>query len=168
MPRFPHLIRNPLLVRAALLGGAAMLAFWLAACGSDDSNSVPAASTADAQALTGKFLTLLHEKDVEGLQAFLADSFMVQRATGTFQVKADYLGNLPDIGEFSIDNVVAMQTGDILVVRWDLTVTETIEGNVYATTPAPRLSTFIWNGDEWQLASHANFNAPSPPASPIN
>lgn len=166
--------RRPWLARVALVAGAAALALSLVACSTSDepeSSGAPTASTQDAQALADTFITLLQQKDANELRTFLADSFMVQRADGSFQVKADYLTNLPTIGEFSISNVVSTQTGDVLVVRWDLTVNETINGANFATVPAPRLSTFVWNGDEWQLASHANFNAPpSPtvPAAPVN
>jgi hypothetical protein len=113
-----------------------------------------------AQDLTTKFITLLQENDVPGLTDYLDDGFMLQRADGSFAVKADYLKKLPAIGHFTITNVNFKQRGDTFVVRWDLAVAEVIDGKEYAGTPAPRLSTFVYHDGEWRMFSHANFNAP--------
>jgi hypothetical protein len=156
-----------------LLGlGMLAVATTLLACGGSDNNEADAVLLDDAsqtgQQLTNEYISLLQKKDVAGLTGFLSDAFMIQRADGSNATKADYLTNLPQIGQFTITNVIARQAGNSLVVRWDLTVNETIDGKVYAGTPAPRLSTFIFENDEWRLMSHANFNAPATaPAAPV-
>ncbi|MGE0059728.1 MAG: nuclear transport factor 2 family protein, partial [Dehalococcoidia bacterium] len=135
------------------------------------SADVPNVTDATARDLTNQFITLLQKKDTTGLTAFLDDGFMLQRADGSFAVKADYLKNLPSIGNFTITNVSFKQRGDTFVVRWDLTVNETIDGKEYSGSPAPRLSTFVYHDNEWRMFSHANFNAPAqsaPPAAPVN
>ncbi len=163
--------------RILLIGATALVALSLIACSSDDdadesaAATVPDVTASTAQALTSQFITLLQKKDTSGLTAFLDDGFMLQRADGSFAVKADYLKNLPTIGNFAVTNVNFKQRGDTFVVRWDLTVNETIDGKEYAGTPAPRLSTFVYHDSEWRMFSHANFNAPAqpaPPAAPVN
>jgi hypothetical protein len=150
--------------RLFLLGVSVLLAASLLACSSDDSASddpaAPEVTSSVAQDLTTKFITLLQENDVPGLTDYLDDGFMLQRADGSFAVKADYLKKLPAIGHFTITNVNFKQRGDTFVVRWDLAVAEVIDGKEYAGTPAPRLSTFVYHDGEWRMFSHANFNAP--------
>jgi hypothetical protein len=153
----------------------ASLALAAIACGGSDSDtaadSAPTLGQPDQQGqeLATRFLSLLAQKDVAGLQGFLSDGFMIQRADGSFSVKADYLTNLPVIGDFRVSDVTTKQIGDALVVRWQLSVDEVINGQPYASTPAPRLSTFVWTDGGWQMLSHANFNAPAgnPIAAPI-
>lgn len=156
---------STILLAAALVLGVA--------CGSDSDGGDVALEnpTETGSELANQYLTLLQEKDVDGLRDFLSDAFILQRADGTYSEKAAYLDNLPDIGPFTIADVTALQAGDTLIVRWFLTVEEVINGQSYNTEPAPRLSTFVRSDGDWRLASHANFNAPSdasaaPPASP--
>lgn len=158
--------------RFVLIAGAALVALSLVACGSDEkADEAPTATTQTGADLADKFITLLHEKDTAGLDVFLSDAFLLQRADGSFAAKVDYLPNLPQIGEFTIANVTAKQFENTLIVRWDLSVIETINGTQFAGSPAPRLSTFVWDGEDWKMASHANFNVPASttvPAAPVN
>lgn len=116
--------------------------------------------------LVNKYITLLQNKDVDGLKSFLSDAFIIQRADGSTDQKTAYLQSIPDIGDFTIKDVTALQANDVLIVRWQLTVHEVINGQPYDTQPAPRLSTFVYQGGDWHLTSHANFNAPEADASP--
>ena len=152
-----------------LLAGAIILGV---AC-SSDSDSDSAATLANpvqtGTELVNEYIALLKDKDVEGLRSFISDAFIIQRADGSHSEKAAYLQNFPEIGEFTITDVTALQANDALIVRWFLTVDEVINGQNYSTEPAPRLSTFVYQGGEWRLSSHANFNAPpsaNPPAAP--
>jgi hypothetical protein len=144
----------------------------LFACGSDDGATAeaPIATAGEAEALAREFLTLLQRKDITGLQGYLDDSFILQRADGSFIVKDDYLKNLPEIGPFTIANLTHKQTGSALVVRWELAIVQTINGQQYRDTPAPRLSTFVYVDGRWRMMSHANYNVPAeaPPASSAN
>ena len=152
---------------AGVLLGYAMLLSFAMACSGD---SVADAPRLDQPGGTGgelanEFLTLLQRKDREGLQSFLSDAFIIQRADGSSSTKADYLNILPDIGPYEIGDVDARQDGNSLVVHWVLTVQQVIDGQTYKTTPAPRLSTFTWADERWRLIAHANFNAPESPPS---
>jgi hypothetical protein len=149
---------------APVLGGVlAMLLVLSAACGGDDDGGkaplLNQPNTTGAE-VADEFLTLLQKKDVPGLQAFLSDAFIIQRADGSSSTKAEYLPNLPAIGPYEIADVKARQDGNTLVVHWTLSVQEVINGQTYKSTPAPRLSTFTWGEDRWRMVSHANFNAP--------
>jgi hypothetical protein len=151
----------------ALLGGALLLGIACSGSSSDSAAKLTDPNKTGSD-LVNKYITLLQQKDVDGLKTFLSDAFLIQRADGSTSEKADYLQNYPDIGEFTITNVTATQAANALIVRWDLTVHEVIDGKPYDTAPAPRLSTFYYSDGKWQLTSHANFNAPegAPPASP--
>jgi len=144
-----------------VLGAAALLATSLIACSdSNDEDDAPTATAVVAEGLAEKFITLLQAKDVTRLTDFFDDSFIIQRYSGEFLTKDEYLAALPDINEFSISNVVFKQTGNAVVVRWDLAVNETIGGQLYRGSPAPRLSTFVHVDNDWRMMSHANFNVP--------
>jgi hypothetical protein len=108
--------------------------------------------------LAERFLGLLKAKDVAGLTRFLAPNFQLQRADGSGDTKGAYLGKLPTVNEFVVTDAVGTQSGDSLVVRYLANVEGMINGKAYRPGPAPRLSTFRWDGRRWQLTSHANFN----------
>jgi hypothetical protein len=150
-----------MLRRVALALSVAVLLGLSAACGGG--GDAPKLSQPDAVGLevATEYVTLLQENDLPGLQAFISDAFIIQRADGSTATKSDYLTKLPQIGPFEIGDVTARQAGSTLVVRWTITVQEVINGSTYNTAPAPRLSTFAWNDGRWQLTSHANFNAPA-------
>lgn len=109
--------------------------------------------------LSRKFLTLLQDKDAAGLRSFLSPAFQLQRANGSGATKAEYLKDLPSIGEFTLTNAVGTLQGDTLVVRYEANVEGVVDGYGYSPGPAPRISTFNRSGGRWQLVSHANFNA---------
>lgn len=117
-----------------------------------------ASPNATGRALVVHFFTLLEKKDKQGLASFLAPNFQVQRADGSASNKAQYLAKLPVVLSFKILNLVASEANDSLVVRYEAIATGKVNGKRYTPGPAPRLSTFTWNGSRWQLSSHANFN----------
>ena len=122
----------------------------------------PAPTFADANVagarLVDDFFKLLQHKDAAGLQRFLAPAFQVQRADGSAASKDAYLAALPTVTAYVITNLVATQTGGVIVVRYLATATGLVNGKPYTPGPAPRLSVFAWTGSRWQLAAHANFN----------
>jgi hypothetical protein len=154
---------------ALLLAGAIILGV---ACGGDsDTDSAARLDNPDetGAALVNEYITLLQDEDIDGLRSFLSDAFIIQRADGSTDEKAAYLQNIPQIGEFTITDITALQADDALIVRWFLTVKEVINGQPFSGEPAPRLSTFVYQDGDWRLSSHANFNAPesaNPPAAP--
>src|SRR5262249_59963606 len=71
--------------------------------------------------LATKFLTLLQDKDLKGLAAFLDPSFQLQRADGTGATKAQYLANPSTVTSFKIGpRLTAVEAGDLLTLRWQL------------------------------------------------
>ena len=117
---------------------------------------------ATGEKLVTKFLTLLQSGDTKGLAAFLDPAFQLQRADGTGVNRAEYLANPAKVSSFKLGpDLVTVQHRDALTVRWQLEVDVSIDGTQYRTTEAPRLSTFRWDGRQWRLVSHANFNVPA-------
>jgi hypothetical protein len=114
--------------------------------------------TGTAKRLVDRFFVLLAHKDRAGLDRFLSPAFQVQRADGSGGGKKAYLANLATIHKFHITQLRARQAGAALVVRYLARVEGVVNGKPYTPGPAPRLSVFVWNGERWQLAAHANFN----------
>lgn len=134
-----------------------------AACSSPGEAAAPQLSdpSKTGQELVQNYMTMLAEGDAEGLEQFFSDAFLRQGAEGLFSNKENYLAALPTVSGFTIQDVTAQQDGAGLVVHWSVSVEETIDGKVLQTTPAPRLSTFIWSDGAWRLLAHANFNPPA-------
>jgi hypothetical protein len=117
---------------------------------------------ATGEKLATKFLTLLQTKDQKGLAAFLDPSFQLQRADGTGATRSEYLANPSTVNSFKIGpELTAVQAGDLLTLRWQLEANTQINGTQFSTTEAPRLSVFRWDGRQWRIVSHANFNVPA-------
>jgi hypothetical protein len=117
---------------------------------------------ATGERLATKFLTLLQSGDMKGLAAFLDPAFQLQRADGTGVNRAEYLANPSKVSSFKLGpELITVQHRDVLTVRWQLEVDVSIDGTQYRTTEAPRLSVFRWDGRQWRLVSHANFNVPA-------
>jgi hypothetical protein len=126
--------------------------------------SAPRLKDPDAmgEKLAAKFLTLIQNRDTSGLTAFLDPSFQLQRADGTGATKSEYLANPATLTAWKIGpQLTAVQAGDVLTVRWQLEANVQIDGAQYRTTEAPRLSVFRWDGRQWRIVSHANFNVPA-------
>jgi hypothetical protein len=140
----------------------ATFALAATACGSAPPGASPAPSFEDAatgaQPLVTKLFQLLHDKDTAGLEAFLSPAFTLQRADGSSADKADFIQRPADVLEFTISGLTATQTGNVMVARYLADVVGTANGRPYSPGPAPRLSVFIWDGSQWQLVAHANFN----------
>lgn len=165
--------RTPLLIAAAAIFGFSAL---VAPAGATMSTSNPAVTivrapklkdvTGTSTVLVNRFMRLLAENNVQGLKSYLSPAFQLQRADGSYDAKADYLTKLPRITSYSITDVTATQAGAALVVRYMADIQGVANGKPYAPGPAPRLSTFTWNGRLWQMTSHANFNSlEAPPVS---
>lgn len=147
------------LVHAVLLA-TVVIATLLAsvACQSDGNAPELKDPSRTGQELVEKYMSLLAKQDVNGLKGFLSGAFMRQGSEGQFATKDEYLANLPQIANYTIDDVTAQQDGDALVVRWQFTVEEVVAGTALKTAPSPRLATFVWRDGDWRLMSHANFN----------
>ena len=135
------------------------------ACGSDARDSavpVLADPAATGRSLATEFLEILQKGDTGELDAFLDDSFQLQRADGSGANKAEYLANPAKVQAFKLGaELSAVQSGAVLSVRWSVVIDETINGKQIEKGEAPRLSAFVWRGDRWRLMAHANFVLPS-------
>lgn len=150
------------------LSGAVLVAALAVplACGSDapDGEGSPRLTdpVATGRELATEFLTILADEDLTALDAFLDPSFQLQRADGSGATKVEYLENPAKVQAFELGpTVIAVQSGDVLTVRWSVIIDETINGKQIEKGEAPRLSSFVWRGDRWRLLSHANFVLPS-------
>jgi len=123
---------------------------------------LPAASAARSPSATGgelatEFMTILSEQ--AALEDFLADGFVIQRADGSTATRAEYLAAPIQVSTFELgEEVLGVQDGDVLVVRWAVKATEATDEGALAEDEAPRLSTFVWRDGTWRMVSHANFN----------
>jgi uncharacterized protein DUF4440 len=149
-------------VTRRLLSGIFLTALVLAACNSGSAGASPAPVYPDAaggaQPLVTKLFQLLKDKDTAGLDAFLSPAFTLQRADGSSADKADFVQRPADVTEFTISGLTATQTDGLLVARYLADVVGTANGRPYSPGPAPRLSVFVWDGTDWRLVAHANFN----------
>src|SRR5690554_2296103 len=77
---------------------AGVLVFGVA-CSDSDDDSAPELDDPNAVGteLVNEYLTLLQQKDADGLEDFLSDAFIIQRANGSSSEKQAYLQNTPEI-----------------------------------------------------------------------
>lgn len=96
------------------------------------------------------------------LAPMLTPEFQIMRGNGVGYDRHGYLTRaVPRISgkpDFSHEDIVATQNGDLMVVRYFLRINEVIEG-VPVKKRAPRLTVFRNVGGDWKVVSHANFGA---------
>jgi hypothetical protein len=114
--------------------------------------------TGTAKELVDRFFGLVADKNRAALDHFLSPAFQNQRADGSGGARKAFLANLSTINDFHITQLRATQAGATLIVRYLARVEGVANGKPYTPGPAPRLSIFVWNGEGWQVAAHANFN----------
>ncbi len=98
--------------------------------------------------------------DEETVAAALAPEFQIVRDNGVAYDRAEYLaGGLPKIATPPpVSDLVATGEGDVMVVRYVLTISATVDGAPMQAR-APRLTVFRRVGTKWLVAAHANFAA---------
>ena len=118
---------------------------------------------AAAQEAIAGFVEAVASGDPAALDEVLAPEFQILRANGVGYDRAGYLASdLPAVDEASawdMDDVVATADGDVMVVRYLLVISETIDGEP-VTRQAPRLTVFRQQDGRWLVAAHANFATP--------
>jgi ketosteroid isomerase-like protein len=104
------------------------------------------------------FWTAIVAGTPQALDPVLAPEYQVERADGSGMDRAAYLkSELPKVAampDFTSVNVTG--AGDLLVVRYYVTVNSTRKGKV-VVRHAPRLTVFHKQGDSWLVVAHANF-----------
>lgn len=116
-----------------------------------------AQSTDEAEEAVNAWLGAVAGGDPAALEAILAPEFQIQRADGTGHDKATYIdGGAASVSEFAARDLIATRDGDLMVVRYTLVVSETIDDQPMQAT-APRLTVFRWDGERWLVVAHANF-----------
>ncbi len=147
----------------------------LAACGNKESLQATATSekkvspapvledpSATGRELITKWLTALKDRDLESIDAQLAPNFQIRRANGSTADKEQYLQSPAVVTSFELsENFVGLQHGQTLSLNWAIKVASTIDGVTYSNSEAPRMTSFEWNTDKWQIVAYANFNAPA-------
>ena len=151
------------------------MAFGLAACGNKESLQATATSdkkvnpapvledpSATGRELITKWLTALKDRNLESIDEQLAPNFQIRRANGSTADKAQYLQSPAVVTSFELsEKFVGLQHGQTLSLNWAIKVDQIIDGVTYSNSEAPRMTSFEWNTDKWQIVAYANFNAPA-------
>ena len=114
---------------------------------------------AEGSARVNAYFTALQSGEAAQVDGVLAPNAQIARANGTVVGHDEYLKTLPTIKSFTIADVNATQSGDVLVVTYSVTTDQVVDGKAQPTTAAPRMSVFQWQNGAWRLLAHANFNA---------
>lgn len=86
-------------------------------------------------------------------------AFQLQRTDGSYLTKQEYLEKPSQVDEFEILEVSGTRYGNTRIIRYVSRVEATVNGKRTGDAPSPRLATYVWNGERWQLASFANYVA---------
>ncbi len=101
----------------------------------------------------------------DAVAPILAPEYQILRANGTGYDRDGYIAHVEEVSarpNFSHENIVATTADDVMVVRYVLSIDETIEG-APVTRRAPRLTVFRKIDGAWKVVAHANFGATAPP-----
>ena len=145
----------------------ATLAFGATACSSSSPSTTSSAPklahpAQTARGLVTSWLTALKSGNTKAIAGFLAPNFLIQRADGSTSTRAQYLLHPPTVNTFTVGrDIIAIQDGASLSVKWSVEVDEVINGKTFKAGEAARLTGFEWTGARWQIATYANFNLPA-------
>ncbi|MDE0539991.1 MAG: nuclear transport factor 2 family protein [Rhodospirillales bacterium] len=96
----------------------------------------------------------------KALEKILAPEYQLMRGNGVGFDRDGYIsrgvGTVSIKRGFSPEEIVVTRSGGIMVVRYMLRITETIDGKPVAKR-APRLTVFRNIGGKWMVTAHANF-----------
>lgn len=120
---------------------------------------------ATGRELAQRFLDVLGSPNpTPQLEEFLSPAFQLQRSSGTFFNRDEYLEQPASVSRFEIldDNFRAFQDGPVLTVRFSVAITETIDGTEVRVNEASRLGVFLRSDAGWKLVAWSNFNPVNP------
>ncbi len=95
--------------------------------------------------------------DTATLNLTMADGFQSVHEDGANN-KAEELELISGLAitNYTIDNLISTQDGDVLITTYMVSVEETIEGERLSKKPAARMTVFVKNDGNWQWIAHAN------------
>ncbi|MCF8358746.1 MAG: nuclear transport factor 2 family protein [Prolixibacteraceae bacterium] len=95
--------------------------------------------------------------DTAALNLMMADEFQSVHQDGANN-KTEELKLISglSITNYTIDNLISTQDGDVLITTYMVSVEETIEGERLSKKPAARMTVFKNNDGQWQWIAHAN------------
>lgn len=128
------------------------------------SGLLPAGAAAQSLHDTAKAQLVAFVEAVRGgpkaVGKILAPEYQLMRGNGVGFDRDGYIsrgvGTVSIQRGFSHEEIVVTRSGDIMVVRYMLRITETIDGKPVAKR-APRLTVFRNIGGKWMVTAHANF-----------
>lgn len=116
-------------------------------------------AAATGQQLADAWFAAIKSGEPAKVAAVLSPSAQIVRANGDVVRGDEYLKQIPVIKDYALSKIQATQSGDILMVSYQVTVDEVVNGVAQPTKVAPRLSVFQQQGEKWLLIAHANFGA---------
>lgn len=141
--------RRDLVLRLAVVAAAPVMA----------GSRAQAAPVGEDEALAAllPWIEAVADGDPAAVARLLAPEFQILRADGVGYDKAAYLAALPEHRLMpAVREVQATGDGASLVIRYSVTVDETVSGATMRGT-APRLSALRREGEAWLMVAHANF-----------
>lgn len=101
----------------------------------------------------------IHNSNIQALENMLSEHFQSVHEFGASdrQGEIDILKNI-ELGEYSLSNFQVTGGNDIIIVTYNLTAKETIQGKEVPHKPVPRLSVFINTNSGWKWLAHANLS----------
>lgn len=113
----------------------------------------------EARAAVSAFVVGVHGGP-DMVAPLLAPEYQIMRSNGVGYDRAGYIGQgvgtVKSGPDFALDDLVATQADDVMVVRYMLSVEETIQGKAVAKR-APRLTVFRKIEGQWKVVAHGNF-----------
>ena len=139
-------------------GAVAMLA--VLAIGTAPARAAGSGLQDEAGKAVEQWVAAVTSGDKGAVAAMLAPEFQIVRDNGVAYDRDQYLASgLPKIAAPPpVSDLVATGEGDVMVVRYVLTIDATV-GGAPMQARAPRLTVFRRVGGKWLVSAHANFAA---------
>jgi hypothetical protein len=124
-------------------------------------NPAPAEVAEQVQDSLTAFYQALVDNDPAVLEALLAPAFQIVRADGSHADKEQYLADPAQMASFTLSDFATTAENEVAVARYMAATEETIDGQAYGRSPAPRMAVLVNDGDVWQIAALVNLNTPT-------
>lgn len=141
--------------RQIAIGVIAALSTGTVMTGVAHSNSQLLEDEAHAAIMT--WYAALRSNDPKRVDEVMAPEFQIMRSDGSGYDRIGYLSALPKVkSDPVVSNLTFTSTDDLLVARYTVTASETINGKATQTV-APRLSVMRRQDGKWLMVAHSNF-----------